>query len=99
MKKFQDLGTVVVLYLLYTVNVVLIFHDEHVCVCRHWVKVCEDSGQPFPVPEMVLVVMLLCFGTPCLLFGFKVPYGVTALIIFQVRNVHPKKKSSLYENQ
>jgi hypothetical protein len=90
MIKFQDLGNVVVLYLLYTPD---FKNDETcvVCVCRHWVKVCEDSGQPFPVPEMVLVVMLLCFGTPCLLFGFKVPYGVTALIIFQVRNVHACK--------
>mmetsp|Transcript_64144 Transcript_64144/g.177286 ORF Transcript_64144/g.177286 Transcript_64144/m.177286 type:complete len:97 (+) Transcript_64144:148-438(+) len=50
----------------------------------YWVEVCEASGQPYPVAEMMLVTLLLLFGAPLLLVGKHVPQAVTALIIFQV---------------
>jgi hypothetical protein len=33
----------------------------------YWVEVCEASGQPYPVAEMMLVTLLLLFGAPLLL--------------------------------
>lgn len=33
----------------------------------YWVEVCEASGQPYPVAEMMLVTVLLLFGAPLLL--------------------------------
>ncbi len=51
---------------------------------EYWVIVCRESGQPFPVLEMLLVTVLLLFGAPCLLVGRKVPQACLALFIFQV---------------
>ncbi len=65
----------------------------------YWVGVVASSTHwPAPVPllSMVLVVLLLLFGTPCLLVGRWVPAGCAALLIFQI----PTSllfESSLYE--
>ena len=50
----------------------------------YWVEVCRKDGQPYPVAEMMLVVLLLLFGAPCLLFGAKIKEACVALIVFQI---------------
>ena len=51
---------------------------------KYWVVVCEESGQPYPVLEMLLVTALLLFGAPCLLLGVRVRQACLALTVFQI---------------
>ena len=48
-----------------------------------WVQQCRDGGQPLPQAEMCLVVALLLYGTPLLLFDGR-PSACFALLIVQI---------------
>jgi hypothetical protein len=53
----------------------------------YWVAECETDGQPYPVLEMALVVVLLLLGTPLLSFAVSneaVTLGCACLLIFQL---------------
>ena len=51
---------------------------------NYWVGVLKDAGQPYPVAEMALVVLLLVVGAPLLFAGVRVPAACALLVIFQI---------------
>jgi uncharacterized membrane protein YphA (DoxX/SURF4 family) len=50
----------------------------------YWVGVLQQAGQPYPVAEMALVVLLLVVGAPLLFVGVRVPFACACLVTFQV---------------
>ena len=50
----------------------------------YWYTVIKAAGQPWPLLELIMIVVLLLYGAPHLLVGKRVPSAVAALIIFQV---------------